>query len=758
MGAGTMSSLQSLRELISERLAAAAEEICRLCEGTIVQYEEELCRQRRLLDVIWKPQLQLHHIGLPQHWLTEEDSLCNPQRNFRLEPEEPVLRVQLELKMGAGTMSSLQSLRELISQRLAAAADEICRLCEGTIVQYEEELCRQRRLLDVIWKPQLQLHHIGLPQHWMTEEEDLCNQQRNFRVEQEEPEPPQIKEEQEEPEPPQIQEEQEEPEPPQIQEEQEEPELPQIKEEQEEPEPPQIKEEPGELCISQDEDQLDLKQETDTLMEIPTYEEDEKSEADLNNQQSFNVTDSQDEEGNQHEESTSTTDEETESSSTTDEETESTSTTDEETEPQNRDQRKRRDRSHVQSVDSSHMSAALPQCWMTEEEDLCIQQRNFRVEHEEAEPPQIKEEPGELCISQDEEQIDLKQETDTLMEIPTYEEDEKSEADLNNQQSFNVTDSQDEERNQHEESTSTTDGETDPQNRDQRKRRHRRHVQSVDSSHMSESQCDTDVRKNLKKTNLGKKYKQSPIRSGKNSRIITNPSDYMETGSDERCYICKECGKSFCNTSLFRIHTRIHAEDKRFSCKECEKRFFHRSHLKQHMRTHTGEKPFSCKECKKCFSQISNLKTHMRTHTGEKPFSCKECKKFFSQKSTLKSHMKTHTGERPFSCKECKKSFSQIFHLQRHMRTHTGEKPFSCKECNKSFSCSSSLKTHMRIHTGEKPFSCKECKKSFSRIFFLQTHMRTHTGEKPFSCKECKKSFSRVCHLNKHMRTCKTFS
>ncbi|XP_078791743.1 uncharacterized protein LOC144986907 isoform X2 [Oryzias latipes] len=438
-------------------------------------------------------------------------------------------------------MSSLQSLRELISERLAAAAEEICRLCEGTIVQYEQELCRQRRLLDVIWKPQLQLHHIVLPQHWMTEEDDLCNQQRNFRVEQKEPEPPQIKEEQEE------------------------------------PEPPQIKEEPGELCISQDEDQFDLKQETDTLMEIPTYEEDENSEADLNNQQSFNVTDSQDEEGNQHEESTSTTDEETES----------TSTTDEETDPQNRDQRKRRDRSHVQSVDSSHMSAVLPQHWMTEEEDLCNQQRNlrvqqkvpepaqseeqqkepdpslikevqekpqppqikeepgkvfisqdedqldlkqetdtlmeiptyeenennkadlknqqknFRVDHEEPEPPQteeeqgeqqlqqikeepeppqIKEEPGELCTSQDEDQLDLKQETDTLMEIPTYEDNDNIEADLNNQQSFNVTNNQDEEGNQHEESTSTTDEKTDPQNRDQRKRRDRSNVQNGSSN------------------------------------------------------------------------------------------------------------------------------------------------------------------------------------------------------------------------------------------------------------------------------------
>ncbi|XP_078793664.1 uncharacterized protein LOC144987864 isoform X1 [Oryzias latipes] len=161
---------------------------------------------------------------------------------------------------------------------------------EGTSVQNEEELCRQRRLLDndMSWNPQIQLHHIVLPQYWMTEEEDLCNQQRTFRVEEDEPVPP------------------------------------------------QIKEEPGELSISQDEDQLDLKQETDTLMEIPTYEENENSEADLNNQQSFDVTKSQDEEGNQHEESTSTTDEETD--------------------PLNRNQRKRRDRRHVQSVESSHMS------------------------------------------------------------------------------------------------------------------------------------------------------------------------------------------------------------------------------------------------------------------------------------------------------------------------------------------------------------------------------------------------------------------
>ncbi|XP_078791629.1 uncharacterized protein LOC144986889 [Oryzias latipes] len=828
-----MSSLQSLRELISERLAAAAEEICRLCEGTIVQYEQELCRQRRLLDVIWKPQLQLHLIVLPQHWVTEDEDLCNQQRNFRVElekPDPPLYKKEPEEPQPSTINEEIDTLME--------------------IPTYEED---------------------------ENSEADLNNQQWNFRVEQEEPEPPQIKEE---PEELCINQDEE-----QLDLKQETDTLMEIttyeedekskadlnnqqwnfKVEQEEPEPPQIKEEPEDLCISQDEEQLDLKQETDTLMEIPTNEDDENSEADLNTQQSFNVTDSQDEEENQHEESTSTTDEETESTSTTDEDTESTSTTDEETDPQNRDERKRRDRSHVQSVDSSQMPKILPQHWVTEDEDLCNQQRNFRVElekpdpplykkepeepqpstineeidtlmeiptyeedenseadlnnqqwnfrveQEEPEPPQIKEEPEELCINQDEEQLDLKQETDTLMEITTYEEDEKSKADLNNQQwnfkveqeepeppqikeepedlcisqdeeqldlkqetdtlmeiptneddenseadlntqqSFNVTDSQDEEENQHEESTSTTDEETeststtdeeteststtdeetDPQNRDERKRRDRSHVQSVDSSQMPKSQCDSDGSKKLKKDDLVKKHKESPVqknvsffKSGESSRITNKP-----------------------------FHIGFHTGEKQFSCKECGGSFSQISSLKIHMRIHTGEKPFSCKECDKSFSQISHLKTHMRSHTGEKPFSCKECDKSFSQISHLIRHMRTHTGEKPFSCEECKQSFIQISHLKSHMRTHTGERPFSCIECDKGFSDLSSLKKHTRTHTGEKPFSCKECDKSFSQISHLKTHMRTHTGEKPFSCKECDKSFKLISNLKTHMIT-----
>ncbi|XP_041849461.1 heat shock cognate 71 kDa protein-like isoform X2 [Melanotaenia boesemani] len=62
-----MSSVQHLREFISERLTAAAEEIFTEFEKTIVQYEEEIDRQRRLLDITWNPQIKLIRTAAQQH-------------------------------------------------------------------------------------------------------------------------------------------------------------------------------------------------------------------------------------------------------------------------------------------------------------------------------------------------------------------------------------------------------------------------------------------------------------------------------------------------------------------------------------------------------------------------------------------------------------------------------------------------------------------------------------------------------------------
>ncbi|XP_014185570.1 zinc finger protein 550 isoform X1 [Haplochromis burtoni] len=156
-------------------------------------------------------------------------------------------------------MPSVQYLREFINERLTAAAEQIFLEFEKTIVQYEEEIDRQRRLLDITWKPQIKLHTADVPhEHVCKEEEEvlpeqqLWNQERSSSVEQEEPEAPQIKEEQEE------------------------------------------------LCSSQEGEQLGLKEETDTFM-VTAAEEGGHSEPEGDEEQllchSSAGAESQDQEG-----------------------------------------------------------------------------------------------------------------------------------------------------------------------------------------------------------------------------------------------------------------------------------------------------------------------------------------------------------------------------------------------------------------------------------------------------------------------------
>ena len=59
-----MSSVENLREFVNERLTAAAEEIFRVFEQTVVDYEKEIDRQRRLLDIVRKPEIKLHRMGM----------------------------------------------------------------------------------------------------------------------------------------------------------------------------------------------------------------------------------------------------------------------------------------------------------------------------------------------------------------------------------------------------------------------------------------------------------------------------------------------------------------------------------------------------------------------------------------------------------------------------------------------------------------------------------------------------------------------
>ncbi|XP_061559506.1 zinc finger protein 135-like [Phycodurus eques] len=110
-------------------------------------------------------------------------------------------------------MCKVDMLRALLNQRLGAAVEEIVVVLGRTIAEYEEELCRQRQLLDAVFKnPQIALQRENIS------EEDRYPEQQEWRsvveqhVKEEELEPPHMSKE-EEPQAPNIKEEVEEEEP-----------------------------------------------------------------------------------------------------------------------------------------------------------------------------------------------------------------------------------------------------------------------------------------------------------------------------------------------------------------------------------------------------------------------------------------------------------------------------------------------------------------------------------------------------------------
>ncbi|XP_035537167.1 zinc finger protein 2 homolog isoform X1 [Morone saxatilis] len=245
-----------------------------------------------------------------------------------------------------------------------------------------------------------------------------------------------------------------------------------------------------------------------------------------------------------------------------------------------------------------------------------------------------------------------------------------------------------------------------------------------------------------------------------------NVSDVdLGCNTGKKSFSCAECGKIFGRKEHLQTHARIHTGERPFSCSDCGKTFGCKRSLLGHTMSHTGEKPFSCSQCGKRFGRMVNLKTHERLHTGERPFSCPFCDKGFTQKVHMTQHMAVHTGEKQFSCSVCEKKFTWLSGFRRHkcsseqseleteenLEAEPGEKPFRCRQCGNRFNHKHNLQDHMRTHTGEKPFSCSVCGKGFTSSGALKKHLRTHSGEKPFSCSVCSIRFTQGGNLKRHM-------
>ncbi|XP_037835881.1 zinc finger protein 2 homolog [Kryptolebias marmoratus] len=653
-------------------------------------------------------------------------------------------------------MSSVLPLREFISGRLTAAAEEILGVFEGTIVQYQTEIDHLRRLLESSWKHEPSLHRTELLRQYLNQKEEIPADQQLFTkrecssLNQEPPEPPQFKEEHEE------------------------------------PETSQIKEEHEELCRIQEDEQLALNRDSGAFVMPLTYEQRVQNEPEPNRDRIlshvFSEVESRDHEGRWQEGFESTR---------------------KELKP-----KERHYRSHSNNVDKSFMSESpfetetsntlvkcdacedafhtyvemkkhfrihsdLSQHYVSNKEEtpadkqLSNQQGSSNLDQKEPEPPPIKEEqrePKPLQIKE-EEQLVLKEEIDTFTVTSAYEESDDSEPEpTTNQrllQNYLEAGSRDQQGSWHEDFGSTSTAEPMPKMTHCKNMSHGYTVVNQSQSNTGERSLECQFCRKVFENNVDMKehYKLhtgekslSCSVCGKVFKYNVNLLVHMRTHTGEKPYPCEICGKCFSQKVNLNVHMRTHTGEKPYLCKTCGKRFSDSSGFKRHTTIHTGEKPYVCKTCNKTFRYNVNLLVHMRTHTDERPYFCKTCGRTFSDPSTLRKHIITHTGAKSYSCQICGKCFTDNSNLLRHMRTHTGEKPYSCEICGKSFSQSSNLMQHIRTHTGEKPYPCGICDKSYSHSCTLLKHMRSHTGEKPYSCETCGRCFSHKCTLLKHMK------
>ncbi|XP_030607829.1 zinc finger protein OZF-like [Archocentrus centrarchus] len=343
-----------------------------------------------------------------------------------------------------------------------------------------------------------------------------------------------------------------------------------------------------------------------------------------------------------------------------------------------------------------------------EEEDLdvqqvCNQERNSSLDQEDSEPPQTREQLEELCNSQEEEQLALKQEGEGI--IVWTEEGQCRLSDVTWKPEINL----------HRVELPHQPFFEEDVLRDQQLCNEERNS-SVDQEHREPPQIKVELC-------TSQQGEQLVLKQEAETFILTSTYDQSDHNGSEPSSGQLLSHSSPVSESLYKTDT----SRKSVRCDPCGNSFHDKSRLTKHLISHTGERPHSCSSFGKRFSHITNLKTHMRIGTGEKPYFCSTCEKRFSWKSEFKRHIRIHTGEKPYSCSNCGKSFSRKSTLKTHSRVHTGEKPYSCSTCGKTFRQKSGLNTHIRIHTGEKTHSCSICGKGFVQIIHLKKHMKRHT-------------------------------
>ncbi|XP_050300787.1 zinc finger protein 92-like [Anthonomus grandis grandis] len=218
---------------------------------------------------------------------------------------------------------------------------------------------------------------------------------------------------------------------------------------------------------------------------------------------------------------------------------------------------------------------------------------------------------------------------------------------------------------------------------------------------------------------------------------------------------CTECDKIFAMWPTTRVHMyKEHGMDfGMIVCPVCNLFKSYRTiQVVRHMMIHSEEKPFLCAQCGKTFKQLTQLKNHEVIHkvpedlpTWTKLKKCPKCDKFLANSKILKSHIKTvHEGIKPFICNICGHKSSRKEMLTLHIRQHTATKPFECDYCTFRTGDPNSLRKHSMKHMKAASYQCPYCPYNCIQTGSLKNHFERKHKDQPgvFYCKHC--SFSTI--------------
>ncbi|XP_004084976.1 zinc finger protein 583 [Oryzias latipes] len=470
----------------------------------------------------------------------------------------------------AAAMSSVQSLREFISERLTAAAEEIFRQFEKTIIQYEEEMDRQRRLLDYSWKRSTNRADLQQKHTWKQKptvaDQQLFNQERSCSQNQKEAEPPQVPEQQEEEEMSCLLENIWEPElelhRADLQQ------LPVCKEEEEEllseehlSKSPHIKEEQEELYTEEEGVQPELKPESETFI-FPSSSEERSLHAAEPTSEQLLLSESRD--------------------------------------PQ---QVKLEDYESTEAAERWRSSV----CWNINAEESPLSETDAGERSAWRSPSRIGSPPSTLRRLSDV----------TEMHRQPGEKSNFCEVCRKCFRSVSVLKVHMRIHTGEKPFFCQICGKRCRQQSDLG-----RHMMA----HTGERPfpCHLCERSFIQRGDLLRHMKVHTDERQFPCRLCTKTfsedgqlSRHMRNHSRKKPYSCKVCKKRFIKKTHLTAHARTHTGEKPFLCDTCGRGFINRSNLTRHKKVHTGEKPFICSVCLKTFSRNEHLWSHMMLHKGE---------------------------------------------------------------------------------------------------------------------------------------------